>query len=360
MGEGEGGSALEEAEEADPRRGISLTSGLLGEVGPAAIAEPAELPEFPFVPPPPSPPLPSPLHEVEPYLAQVEGSDPQIEPLVGPKQSPQGHGSHPPRQEEVNHVGSVRPLLPPSPRPAHPVLPVLPTAFIAVRTAPAIPQDGRGIGPCRGRQDRPVPVPVGDGVDRDVEDVHDLLGGEGGVDRDFRRGWGIASSSSSSSIIRPSPSRALGRAAAAALLRGSATAAPAPAPAEAATSNSSSSSASAAPTEEASAAGNGQGAGEGGGKRGIGRRRSRSEGGRGRPITSRQVQRQRQEQRMEGTEGDEEGAVAVAVAGSSLPGPERRLGQSSGGGHRTTVGCCRRSWGHRGFAFFWGGRGGGE
>ena len=56
MGEGEGGSALEEAEEADPRRGISLTSGLLGEVGPAAIAEPAELPEFPFVPPPPSPP----------------------------------------------------------------------------------------------------------------------------------------------------------------------------------------------------------------------------------------------------------------------------------------------------------------
>ena len=301
---------------------------------------------------------------MEPYLAQVEGSDPQIEPLVGPKQSPQGHGSHPPRQEEVNHVGSVRPLLPPSPRPAHPVLPVLPTAFTAVRTAPAIPQEGRGIGPCRGRQDRPVPVPVGDGVDRDVEDVHDLLGGEGGVDRDFRRGWGIASSSSSSSIIRPSPSpsRALGRAAAAALLRGSATAAPAPAPAEAATSNSSSSSssasASAAPTEEASAAGNGQGAGEGGGKRGIGRRRS--EGGRGRPITSRQVQRQRQEQRMEGTEGDEEGAVAVA--GSSLPGPERRLGQSSGGGHRTTVGSCRRSWGHRGLLSFggeggWGGEG---
>ena len=60
---------------------------------------------------------------------------------------------------------------------------------------------------------------------------------------------------------------------------------------------------------------------------------------------------------MEGTEGDEEGAVAVAVAvavaGSSLPRPERRLGQSSGGGggHRTTVGCCRRSWGHRGLAF---------
>ena len=63
---------------------------------------------------------------------------------------------------------------------------------------------------------------------------------------------------------------------------------------------------------------------------------------------------------MEGTEGDEEGAVAVA--GSSLPGPERRLGQSSGGGHRTTVGSCRRSWGHRGLLSFggeggWGGEG---